>query len=184
MIAEHLVGLRMTTRRSPSGFNHSINVYWRKEVEAKAMEVWGSRKNLEAEMIKLEEQKLKHKEPLSFYLRFFDPSKKRRTLTRENWPVRPMRSNIKLDKPESGTGLISNPSGRVVLAAIAINGTNFFFKVVAWIFTGSHAMFSEAVHSAADTCNQVITLHISFFYSRLDGSLKGLKDLLTQPGSV
>ena len=160
LFAEHLVGLRMTTRRSPSGFNHSINVYWRKDVEAKAMEIWGSWKNLEAEMVKLEEQKLKHKEPLSFYLRFFDPSKKRRPLTRENWPVRPMRSSINLEKPASGTGLMSNPSGRVVLAAIAINGTNFFFKVVAWLFTGSAAMFSEAVHSAADTCNQVITFFI------------------------
>jgi zinc transporter 9 len=146
----------MTTRRSPSGFNHSINVYWRKDVEAKAMEVWGSWGNLEAEIVKREEQKVKHKEFISFYLRFFDQGrKKRKALTRENWPVRPMRSNIKLDKP-SGTGLMSNPSGRVVLAAIAINGTNFFFKVLAWIFTGSHAMFSEAVHSAADTCNQVI----------------------------
>jgi hypothetical protein len=54
---------------------------------------------------------------------------KRRKLSRETWPVRPMRSNIKLDKPAAGPGLMSHASGRVVLAAIAINGTNFFCKV-------------------------------------------------------
>ena len=125
---EHLVGLRMTSRRSPAGFNHSINVYWRKDVEAKALEVWGSMDNLEAELIKREEQK---QEFISFYLRFFDQGKRRRRrqLSRETWPVRPMRSNIKLDKPGSGQGLMSNASGRVVLAAIGINGANFICKV-------------------------------------------------------
>lgn len=141
MFIEHLVGLRMTTRRSPSGFNHSINVYWRKDVEAKAMEIWGSPKNLEAEIIKREEQKLKHKEFISFYLRFFDTGKqRRRQLSRETWPVRPMRSQIKLDKPGTGPGLISHPSGRVVVAAIAINGTNFFFKV------GAASIHSRYLH--------------------------------------
>ena len=154
----------MTTRRSPSGFNHSINVYWRKDVEAKAMDVWGSWKNLEAEMVKREEQKLQHKEFVSLYYRFFDPARRKKPLTRENWPVRPMRSTIKLEKPPgNGTGLWSNPSGRVVLAAIAINGTNFLAKVTAWFFTGSHAMFSEAVHSAADTCNQVSPMTSHYF---------------------
>jgi len=95
------------------------------------MEVWGSWKNLEAELIKREEQKLKHKEFTSFYLRFFDSGKRRRQLSRETWPVRPMRSQIKLDKPKAGPGLMSHASGRVVLAAIAINGTNFFCKVSA-----------------------------------------------------
>lgn len=25
-----------------------------------------------------------------------------------------------------------------------------------WMYTGSHSMFSEAIHSLADTCNQLI----------------------------
>lgn len=33
---------------------------------------------------------------------------------------------------------------------------NFLFKFFAWLYTGSHSMFSEAVHSLADTVNQVI----------------------------
>lgn len=36
------------------------------------------------------------------------------------------------------------------------NGCNFLFKLCAWLYTGSHSMFSECVHSAADTCNQLI----------------------------
>lgn len=29
-------------------------------------------------------------------------------------------------------------------------------KLIAWIYTGSHSIFSECIHSAADTCNQLI----------------------------
>ena len=51
---------------------------------------------------------------------------------------------------------LGGSSGRVVLSAVAINFLNFGGKVVAWACTGSHALFSEAVHSAADTVNQLI----------------------------
>lgn len=72
-------------------------------------------------------------------------------------------------------------SGKVVLTAIAMyvlnshmhmricncvkssinfslsrNASNFLCKLIAWLYTGSHSMFSECVHSAADTCNQLI----------------------------
>uniref|UniRef100_A0A673G8Y6 Proton-coupled zinc antiporter SLC30A9, mitochondrial n=1 Tax=Sinocyclocheilus rhinocerous TaxID=307959 RepID=A0A673G8Y6_9TELE len=36
------------------------------------------------------------------------------------------------------------------------NGLNFFFKLLAWVYTGSASMFSEAIHSLADTCNQAL----------------------------
>uniref|UniRef100_A0A672NBJ2 Proton-coupled zinc antiporter SLC30A9, mitochondrial n=1 Tax=Sinocyclocheilus grahami TaxID=75366 RepID=A0A672NBJ2_SINGR len=36
------------------------------------------------------------------------------------------------------------------------NGLNFFFKLLAWVYTGSACMFSEAIHSLADTCNQAL----------------------------
>ncbi|KAF3694114.1 Zinc transporter 9 [Channa argus] len=38
----------------------------------------------------------------------------------------------------------------------ANNGLNFFFKLLAWVYTGSASMFSEAIHSLADTCNQAL----------------------------
>jgi zinc transporter 9 len=47
-------------------------------------------------------------------------------------------------------------SGRVVWGAVLLNGANFMAKAFAWIYTGSHSMFAEAVHSLADTANQLI----------------------------
>ena len=35
------------------------------------------------------------------------------------------------------------------------NGLNCLMKTAAWIYTGSHSMFAEAIHSLADTVNQV-----------------------------
>lgn len=47
-------------------------------------------------------------------------------------------------------------SGRVVWGAVILNGGNFLAKTFAWVYTGSHSMFAEAVHSLADTANQLI----------------------------
>nr|XP_029506698.1 zinc transporter 9-like isoform X1 [Oncorhynchus nerka]XP_029506699.1 zinc transporter 9-like isoform X1 [Oncorhynchus nerka] len=61
-------------------------------------------------------------------------------------------------KPRSGSkrATFSQGPGKVVLVAICINGLNFFFKLLAWVYTGSASMFSEAIHSLADTCNQAL----------------------------
>jgi divalent metal cation (Fe/Co/Zn/Cd) transporter len=36
------------------------------------------------------------------------------------------------------------------------NATNAVVKTIGWLFTGSASLFSEAVHSIADTGNQLI----------------------------
>ena len=36
------------------------------------------------------------------------------------------------------------------------NATNAVVKTIGWLYTGSASLFSEAVHSIADTCNQLI----------------------------
>lgn len=36
------------------------------------------------------------------------------------------------------------------------NASNFVFKLFAWLYTGSHSMFAECIHSFADTTNQLI----------------------------
>uniref|UniRef100_A0A8C7DQG0 Proton-coupled zinc antiporter SLC30A9, mitochondrial n=1 Tax=Oncorhynchus kisutch TaxID=8019 RepID=A0A8C7DQG0_ONCKI len=61
-------------------------------------------------------------------------------------------------KPRSGSkrATFSQGPGKVVMVAICINGLNFFFKLLAWVYTGSASMFSEAIHSLADTCNQAL----------------------------
>nr|CDS27762.1 zinc transporter 9 [Hymenolepis microstoma] len=47
-------------------------------------------------------------------------------------------------------------AGRVVMAAIIVNILNVGAKAWAWWITGSKSMFSEMMHSVADTLNQVI----------------------------
>ena len=57
---------------------------------------------------------------------------------------------------ERALGGLFGSSGKVVMIAIAINGVNFIFKAGAWVYTGSHSMFAECIHSLADTINQLI----------------------------
>ncbi|KAM3186315.1 hypothetical protein ACTXT7_004541 [Hymenolepis weldensis] len=47
-------------------------------------------------------------------------------------------------------------AGRVVIMAIIVNVLNVGAKAWAWWITGSKSMFSEMMHSVADTLNQVI----------------------------
>ena len=46
---EHLIGLRVTYRRSPNELDPPIKVYWRKDVEAKSIQIWGSLEAIELE---------------------------------------------------------------------------------------------------------------------------------------
>ena len=135
-----LENLPKTKRRSPYEFEPPITVYWRKDVEAKALEVWGSKEALKKELLKKElEQK-------AYQQNIFTVKRRLRDYRRE------MGSKTEFVQKE---GLFGR-SGTVVLIASLINGSNFVFKLCAWIYTGSHSMFSECVHSAADTCNQLI----------------------------
>lgn len=155
---EDLVGLRVTTRRSPNDTEPPLKVYWRKDVEAKSAQVWGSPDALEKELEKRQALAEEQKELVSFYKRLLSFNGKKskpaaKKLGRENWPVRAIRST------RVNQGLDSD-SGRVVMTAIGINSANCVAKGVAWVFTGSHAMFSEMIHSAADTMNQVSAILI------------------------
>lgn len=61
-----LEGLPKTKRRSPYEQEPPITVYWRKDVEAKAIEVWGSRENLLKECLKREIEKKRHQQSEKF----------------------------------------------------------------------------------------------------------------------
>lgn len=137
-----LDSLQKTKRRSPYEQELPITVYWRKDVEIKAIEVWGSRENLLKECLKRELEKKKHQQNV------FTIKRRLRDYRREMGS----RTNV----PESTGGSLKSGSGRVVMIAVAINATNFVFKCFAWIFTGSHSMFAECIHSLADTINQLI----------------------------
>lgn len=70
-----LESLPKTKRRSPYEQEPPIVVYWRKDVEAKAIEVWGSRENLLRECLKREIERKQHQQSLHFfffvYLKYF-----------------------------------------------------------------------------------------------------------------
>lgn len=137
-----LESLPKTKRRSPYEEEPPITVYWRRDVENKAIEVWGSRENLLKECLKRELEKKKHQQNT------FTMKRRLRDYRRE------MGSRTSVN--ENDTGGLKSGSGRVVVTAIAINSLNFLFKCFAWIYTGSHSMFAECIHSLADTINQLI----------------------------
>ncbi|KAI4462667.1 huel-cation transporter [Holotrichia oblita] len=136
-----LESLPKTKRRSPYEREPPITVYWRKDVEAKALEVWGSKENLTKEQLKRDIEKKKYQQNI------FTVKRRLRDYRRE--------MGRSAEAAEVDSGLMGR-SGKVVLMAVAINTTNFVFKLGAWILTGSHSMFSECIHSLADTINQLI----------------------------
>ncbi|KAM0727586.1 Proton-coupled zinc antiporter SLC30A9, mitochondrial [Formica fusca] len=135
-----LESLPKTKRRSPYELEPPITVYWRKDVEAKALEVWGSREALLKELLKKEVERKIYQQNV------FTVKRRLRDYRRE------IGNKAEIIQEE---GLFGR-SGKVVLTAIAINASNFLCKLIAWLYTGSHSMFSECIHSAADTCNQLI----------------------------
>jgi len=50
----------------------------------------------------------------------------------------------------------------LLLYFVVRNAANCVMKFVAWLYTGSHSMFAEFIHSLADTCNQVILTYCVF----------------------
>ncbi|CAK1578412.1 unnamed protein product [Parnassius mnemosyne] len=137
-----LESLPKVFRRSPYESEPPITVYYRKDVEAKAVEVWGSREALEKELLRRELDRRRYEQDV------FTVKRRLRNYRREM-------SHKRLKHGVEELGLKTR-SGRVVLTAIGINGCNFLFKLCAWFYTGSHSLFSECIHSLADTVNQVI----------------------------
>lgn len=60
--ASDLESLAKIKRRSPYEQEPPITVFWRKDVEARAIEVWGSRENLLRECLKREIERKKHQQ--------------------------------------------------------------------------------------------------------------------------
>ncbi|CAG9792013.1 unnamed protein product [Diatraea saccharalis] len=137
-----LESLPKVLRRSPYESEPPITVYYRKDVEAKAIEVWGSKEALEKELLRRELDRRRYEQDV------FTVKRRLRNYRRE--------MSHKRLRPETEELGLKTRSGRVVLTAIGINGCNFIFKLCAWFYTGSHSLFSECIHSLADTVNQLI----------------------------
>lgn len=100
-----LESLPKTKRRSPYEQEPPITVYWRKDVEAKAIEVWGSRENLLKECLKREIEKKKHQQNI------FTVKRRLRDYRRE--------IGSKTKEIDEETGLFGG-SGKVVLTAVGM----------------------------------------------------------------
>lgn len=136
-----LESLPKVLRRSPYESEPPITVHYRKDVEAKAIEVWGSKEILEKELLRRELDRRRYEQDV------FTVKRRLRTYRRE------MGSKRIVNTEQMG---LKTTSGKVVLTAVGINGCNFLFKLCAWFYTGSHSLFSECIHSLADTVNQLI----------------------------
>ncbi|KAG8591764.1 hypothetical protein GDO81_000296 [Engystomops pustulosus] len=133
--------LRKIRRRSPHDDSESFTVFLRSDVETKAMEVWGSPEAI------YRERKLRKEEEIAY----------RENLFRNQKLLKEYKEFLGTTKPRLSTAsMFLKGPGKVVMVAICINGLNFFFKLLAWVYTGSASMFSEAIHSLADTCNQAL----------------------------
>lgn len=133
--------LRKIRRRSPHDDTEAFTVFLRSDVEAKALDVWGSPEALARERNLRKEEEREYQE----------------NIFRNQQLLKEYKHFWGNTKPRSGkrATFLQGP-GKVVMVAICINGLNFFFKFVAWLYTGSASMFSEAIHSMADTFNQAL----------------------------
>ncbi|KAK5609515.1 hypothetical protein CRENBAI_007230 [Crenichthys baileyi] len=133
--------LRKIRRRSPHDDTEAFTVFLRSDVEAKALDVWGSHEALARERNLRKEVEREYQE----------------NIFRNQQLLKEYKDFWGNTKPRSGKrGTFQQGPGKVVMVAICINGLNFFFKLLAWVYTGSASMFSEAIHSLADTCNQAL----------------------------
>ncbi|KAG8003868.1 Zinc transporter 9, partial [Nibea albiflora] len=137
--------LRRIRRRSPHDDTEAFTVFLRSDVEAKAIDVWGSQEALARERNLRKEMEREYEE------RYIED----RSYYKFHVPFNCL--SLRFSKPRSRerATFLQGP-GKVVMVAICINGLNFFFKLLAWVYTGSASMFSEAIHSLADTCNQAL----------------------------
>ncbi|CAH2300100.1 zinc transporter 9 [Pelobates cultripes] len=110
-------------------------------LKPRAMEVWGSPEAI------FREKKLRQEEEIAY----------KENLFRNQQLLKEYKDFLGDTKPRlRATSMFMSGPGKVVMVAICINGLNFFFKLLAWVYTGSASMFSEAIHSLADTCNQAL----------------------------
>ncbi|CAF3663291.1 unnamed protein product [Rotaria sp. Silwood1] len=124
-----------------------LTVYRRGDVEKRAYEVWGSPEMLNKAKAKRTKARQQEYEAIFSLKKSLKEYQKRLS----------MLENTSFDNQKSATNsILATGGGKVVVAAVLINATNAVIKTIGWLFTGSASLFSEAVHSIADTCNQLI----------------------------
>nr|CAB3266221.1 zinc transporter 9-like [Phallusia mammillata] len=127
-----LDGLQQIRVRSPYvGSSSPIMVYLERDVEERAIKIWGSREALEREQKRFQKLHSKNK--------FSNTTEKTQSVKRFE-------------------SLLGSGQGKVVAYAAVANATIGIFKFGCFLASGSASMFSETLHSLADTCNQLLLL--------------------------
>ncbi|XP_064405221.1 proton-coupled zinc antiporter SLC30A9, mitochondrial-like isoform X2 [Halichondria panicea] len=127
-----------------------MDSYLKSDVEKRALEVWGSWQVLEHELnrrrvvVEEEEARRKGLNTLIAHLKKLQKHQTRKDIEFEMFGGRRERVSL------------LRGSAKVVLLAIASNFAVFVFKALAYQYSGSAAMLSEAVHSLADMLNQCL----------------------------
>ncbi|KAL5012966.1 hypothetical protein ScPMuIL_011517 [Solemya velum] len=144
------------TRRSPYDGGPRITMFLRTDVEKAATKAWGS-----LDKMKDQKQKFIAADKMRYANNFFQL----RAMIEEHTSTGRLQNGkpfvhsyeeAQKDKDEKKKSIWQTGSGKVVLSAVMINALNSAIKCIAWIHTGSHSMFSEFIHSVADTVNQII----------------------------
>ncbi|CAF4256787.1 unnamed protein product, partial [Rotaria magnacalcarata] len=124
-----------------------LTVYRRGDVEKRAYQIWGTPEILNIEKAKRAKARQDDNEAVFSLKKSIRDYQKRLSFL----------ENASFDNRKSvKKNILTTGSGKVVIAAVIINATNAVVKTIGWLFTGSASLFSEAVHSIADTCNQLI----------------------------
>ncbi|BFZ15229.1 hypothetical protein BsWGS_18268 [Bradybaena similaris] len=149
------------TRRSPYAEGTRITLYLRTDVEEVAISKWGSFDKLNKEKAKLRGSegggKYDIKDLRALLGEAYSHSEDPHT-------AETSAPSAQEDPGAEEPGFWRSGTTRVVLSAILVNAANTLFKLIAWLYTGSHSMFSEFIHSCADTMNQII-LGIGLYHS-------------------
>ncbi|KAI0979618.1 hypothetical protein GJ496_003295 [Pomphorhynchus laevis] len=141
---EDLEGLKVYTRRSPyQQESNPIKVFLRADVEAKALEIWGSLQNLQ--------DKFARRKRSGYFSENQDFVKLKKAL-RDYQKKQAFIDSI----PHHQSVPVQKRFSRVVIIAATINGINVIIKAIAFAMTGSASIFSEMIHSIADMINQII----------------------------
>lgn len=140
LLPSELENLRQIKVRSPYNVGAQLFVYLERDVERRAIQVHGS----------LEELARKRKRTSN---RKYDKQK--------NWFTNLFIRKKEADDTKGGGdkfAVLKSGAGKVVAYAAFMNGIVCMSKFLCFFSTGSSSMFSESLHSLADTCNQLLLL--------------------------
>ncbi|KAM7542576.1 hypothetical protein Aperf_G00000011534 [Anoplocephala perfoliata] len=144
LTAEEIKGLTRYYSRSPYTFEVRTQVFDRNEVEQMAIEKFGSQEELERQRHLVREAEKR---------RLIERFARRKLIMDEKDPQRVLSDGR---SPSMVQFSWKSGAGRVVMTAVIVNALNVGAKAWAWWITGSKSMFSEMMHSVADTFNQVL----------------------------